>query len=121
MRPRNTLCYDCRFVELPCEACGKLQRVSARQLLWKVSHYVGPLEYTGRVFCGRECFGRWTGTSFNGRRRKERLARLYAVLLERHPDSTLPPEAFAELADELGMMEGWVRQHAAMLGWERPS
>jgi hypothetical protein len=80
---------------------------------------VGDLQYTGRVFCGRECFGRWTGTSFNGRRRKERLERLYDVLLERHPDGILPAAACAELADELGVMEEWVRQYAAMLGWER--
>lgn len=70
---KAALCFDCRFVELPCAQCGKLKRVSAarftiafseKRVAWRAAHNAPQSQ--GRVFCDRHCYGRWFGTNYGG-------------------------------------------------------
>lgn len=61
------LCRECRWVTLPCGACGGPVRRLARSLAYpsrtetRVRGVAGTAAYSGRVFCNRQCFGRWVG------------------------------------------------------------
>lgn len=61
----KSLCFECRWVELPCNQCGELVRRSAARIAWRFGRTSqtphGPAEYTGRVFCNRSCQGAWMG------------------------------------------------------------
>jgi hypothetical protein len=101
-----SLCDDCRFVELPCEDRGKLKRVSAAQLVWKVTRFPRPLNYTGRVFCGRPCMGGWVARNRRKRRPVAALQQLPDVLEQRFPARLVPHGTWNALAREIGMSRG---------------
>lgn len=113
------LCSDCRYVELPCEECQKPVRTSAVNLAWRVARHPGSAKYTGRVFCGRPCFGRWAGKNRVGAHRAEKVQRLRARLQELHPSGIVPWGAWRRLSDDLGLDHTWVARQAAELGWRR--
>lgn len=78
----NGLCQDCRWVNLPCEWCGKPKKVLASLLAWRIargSEYTSPdgrkISYSGRVFCNRSCMGLWLGRE-HGRGAQRRKAGL---------------------------------------------
>ncbi len=113
-----SLCDNCRWVELPCEQCGKLKRVSAADLARRVARFPGPLSYTGRVFCGRPCMGRWVARNRGDQGKASRIERLREVLEERFPSRIAPHGAWRALAGELGLSRGWVTEEAGRLGWK---
>ena len=79
------VCRDCRSVDLPCTFCGKPKRVSAASLARKVNEDARVMpggtsaRYTGRVFCDRQCFGKWFGLTYGyGARKAHREAQAVA-------------------------------------------
>jgi hypothetical protein len=112
------LCSACRYVELPCEQCGKPQRRSAETLAWRVAKFPRPQRYSGRVFCGRSCFGRWVGITRVGRFREEKIERVKERLERDYPSRRVPHGTWRTLARELVIDYSWLCRTAAELGWE---
>ncbi len=62
------LCFPCRWIELPCNNCGKPKRVRAALIARRIDnaekrHAAGQPAYTGKVYCDRKCYGQWLGSN----------------------------------------------------------
>lgn len=60
------LCYDCRYVELPCASCGKPVKRLASLIVWQLRNTYfrvdqGNPGWNGKWFCDRRCTGFWMG------------------------------------------------------------
>ena len=119
----SRLCPECAVVELPCEGCGVPVRRSATTLAKLVAygpHSVGNgrmAGYTGRVFCGRPCFGRWMGSLRLERGMTDE--NLRALLNDRYPQRELPWGGWGKLSEELGMSRRSLKSAVETLGWRQ--
>ncbi len=90
--PASDYCSNCKKIEIACTWCGKLNKYSRAAYIHTVSGKrkagsilnkngkIQKLEYTGRKFCNRVCFGKWAGSTYGvGPQR----ARKKAAMVER--------------------------------------
>ncbi len=74
------------------------------------------VSYSGRVFCGRPCFGQWVGKARSVAMHEGQEERLLDLLVKRYPECMAPWGTWPAIAREIGWDEKSTRAAAKARG-----